>query len=328
MLYTDAIRIIMALMAVGQQFALSDDPKFGDVRYLSASLTNACSDLFAFGLGVGDAAQLTGRTAARTNNKYLYYYDGRLILAAIAALEGLETLTGFGPPHSGDEFKDSSAELTAAAERLGSAFPGASWQSSAAHAYAAENGNQQDQKQTLAYLDSRLAYHLGTSAEQIINVRLAFGVVKGFLVALYGIIMLLLAAKDATNAAVFEFLGSLYAVAAGCGMIVFLAWRADDVAERVQKITDQYNDLATSPPPEPGLRQARLASAGASPVSGSRAISNLTPTEVFARSGPTATPGRPDSPYPSRQHRATPQLLPAGTRSAPTAAATPAGTAP
>lgn len=301
MLYTDAIRIIMALMAVGQQFALSDDPKFGDVRYLSASLTNTCGDLFAFGMGVGDAAQLTGRTEAHTLGDHQLFYQGRLILWAITVLEGLEPLAGFGPPYNGDEFKDSSAELTATSERLGSAFPDDNWQGSAAHGYAGQNANLQDKAQTLADLDSRLAYQLGMSAKQNTNVRLAFGTTKGLLVALYGILMALYPIHAGADATALEFMGAGYAVLAGMLMIVFLAVRADEVAARVQKITDEYNDLATTPPPPgPELRQARLASAVHSTVSGSPTISNVTLTDVFATSRPSATPVRPTSQASSR----------------------------
>ena len=109
-------------------------------------------------------------------------YPTVLLLKAYAVVDGLEPAVGFGPPCEGEDLKVGSGQFVALQDQLRSAIPNNNWQGSAAQDYAHAVETLQDDMQTLAEMDRKLAALVKDQAAWVSHMSLGFSLVK-FLLA-------------------------------------------------------------------------------------------------------------------------------------------------
>ena len=156
----EAAEILAALLVLGQQFAYADDPHFGNAEYLASTLTSVGPSFFAAaqsgwvlrprkrvrfaenptvtfidvdeGATLGPTPSAANKGKARPEYNNAYVDAGSYIRAALAIVEALELMTGFGPPHEGDSLKGGAERFAQTQAQLRSAYPDGSWQGGAA----------------------------------------------------------------------------------------------------------------------------------------------------------------------------------------------------
>lgn len=200
------------LAGLGQQFGALSNPRFDNGNFIAALTTSMGGDAGAAALSAGQMlfkAQLMRPEVMRDKIARGFpedlveyctakwqdyakdpYYDkpfrerafgANIIAWTIAVVDGLELLTGFGPPDEGDALRVGSQQFTGLARQLGSAVPDEGWQGEASRSYAARNTWLQGLALALADLDTKLADLVTGQAAQVTNIRLAFGVLKDLL---------------------------------------------------------------------------------------------------------------------------------------------------
>lgn len=103
------------------------------------------------------------------------------ILYALAFVDAMALLTGFGDPHQENDLKKGAQQLTELREQLEGAFPNSTWQSAASQTYASRVAARQDAAADLVQHDQDLAELIQRGAEYVIHLRLIFGLLKAVL---------------------------------------------------------------------------------------------------------------------------------------------------
>lgn len=165
------------------------------------------------------------------------------ILIALAVVEGLEQLAGWGPPSEGDGLTAASGQFAELGAVFGSAIAGAGWQGAASRGYTGRKAGLQGVAQTIADLDAKLAGIVKAQADTVTHVRLGFGILKSLLMLAYFY-------ELQTDLAAF---GPVYAAlpakAAQVGtsvaaiMIFFLFLGSDGNASKAKNVADEYRKL-------------------------------------------------------------------------------------
>jgi hypothetical protein len=307
-----AANVITSLGSFSQQFVGHNGPQLRGGEYAAATGTNWASVLT---IPVTLGAEQLSKTIFNSlpNNTMLdmsYKFDGTdlnkaqqgadFILWTISIVEILELTTGFGPPDEGDELKAGSQQFATVAGQLQSALPGNKWQGDASDNYADLNATLQTISQQMADLDLQLAALVKDQADWITHTRLAFGILKNFLLVAYVISMAMMAAPAFGPVAsrIFSLAVSLLAIFAALSMLsVSIAFSAD-VAHNVDALTTQYNQqkeaaaqkAQKATPPTP----PKVAAAAESRVSSVEATSNSM-SGMSARAGVPKSEGEPSA---------------------------------
>lgn len=248
MFFAHAMRAIVAMVALWQQFSLAmtykaDAP--GSSEYLAGIVTNATADLYAHYRGLMDARDermaLPPRSAIAGR---IGWFPPDLIMLALSAVEALELTIGFGEPYRGFPLKVSWHQFSALQNRLASASPDSSWQGIAAQDYARRNDGQQNRALAMADLDRRLADLVQDHADQVTHVRLAFGILKYLLIFTCICDVFLLFTQRDPEAKLVAYRAASFGVIAATAMVSYLHMHAEVAALSIELLTGRYHGLA------------------------------------------------------------------------------------
>lgn len=173
---------------------------------------------------------------------------GDLILWVLTVVDLLELTTGFGPPEGGNEFERGSQQFSALSEQLRVALPDDRWQGAASQAYAELDATLANVSQSMAQLDLRLAALIHDQADWVTHIRLAFGVLKDFVIAAYLIETAMIFLSPAA-ARVFAYAVCGLGLAAAVGMLCTLGYFSYENAQQANDLANQYAQLSRGPVP-------------------------------------------------------------------------------
>lgn len=171
------------------------------------------------------------------------------ILYALAAVEALELLTGFGTPYRGDDLKEGAKQFTALGEQLQDTIPNSSWRSSAAQIYVDGVQAGTDAAAIIAQIDAGLADLADHCADFVIYLRLAFGALKALLLLAYTIEILYYGEDDIAGGGKFAFRASILGGLAALGICTvfgIFALKLQGLAYKIAAYYEVVGELVVS----------------------------------------------------------------------------------
>lgn len=261
------------------------------------------------------------------------------ILYALAFVEAMSLLTGFGDPHQEDDLKKGAQELTELCEQLHGTSPNSTWQSGAAQTYASRVTTSQDAAADLAQCDQDLADLTQRGAELVIHLRLAFGLLKAVLLVALAYEACFCAEGDYWTGRLFADQAALAGIGAALAIMAVFGCFAIMLCDSANHLAHRYRnvgksgvradiDTHTPTPPPAAAQQRELRTADTDkdemrvPGPGIRAGGHLgaTPERPFATAlapstisaatviGPTRIPAMAAQVAPPRRPTASPSL--------------------
>lgn len=271
---TDGVRVLACMFALGSGLAFCNKDGSADAEYASSVALKLFSSLavplilayrsyyrgqiasrYMEGLGSGSPASFSaplmpdkqvGEQMQTTG------FKASPIGYAIAAVQSLELMTGFGPPEMGDDLRDGSEKFTKLAEQLAGAQPDDSWQGSGKEGYAESTTNLQGLAQLLADKDNELADAIKHQGICVEHIRLSYAILTDLLVVslIISIRMKLegIGAYGAAEAAIFEKRAAYLGAGLGASLMVILIGLSGGTADKINGLIDDYDSLAANAP--------------------------------------------------------------------------------
>ncbi|MBY0442771.1 MAG: hypothetical protein K2Q25_11675 [Mycobacteriaceae bacterium] len=167
-----------------------------------------------------------------------------VILMALAVVQILELMTGFGPAHEGDALTAGADKFDALAQQWRAMCPDSSWHGSSAQAFSDRISEMCGSAQNMADLDHKLAIQVKNQADWVTHISLGFGILTNVLVAAYLYVQwLLYDPKNILFSLDFARLVAYFGIVIAIGMIVTLACRSGACAEKVDRLAREYEKL-------------------------------------------------------------------------------------